>query len=66
MVNYHTQRSLGLLAPTEYARTTRLSPVFRVRVWLRETSTSYCTMLREKKKLCHLCQKDRYAIATIQ
>ena len=38
MVNYRSQKFLGLLAPTQYARTTRLFPDFRVRVWLRETS----------------------------
>ena len=32
MVNYRPQEFLGLLAPTQYARTTRLSPDFRVRV----------------------------------
>ena len=34
MVNYRPQKFLGLLAPTQYARVTRLSPAFRVRVWL--------------------------------
>ena len=38
MVNYRPQKFLGLLAPTQYARVTRLSPAFRVRVWLRETT----------------------------
>ena len=38
MVNYRPQKFLGLLAPTQYARVTTLSPAFRVRVWLRETS----------------------------
>ena len=37
MVNYRPQKFLGLLAPTQYASVTRLSPAFRVRVWLRET-----------------------------
>ena len=38
MVNYRPQKFLGLLAPTQYARVSRLSPAFRVRVWLRETN----------------------------
>ena len=38
-VNYHPQKFLGLLAPTQYASVTRLSPAFRVRVGLRETRT---------------------------
>ena len=41
MVNYRPQKFLGLLAPTQYvslARVTRLSRVFRVRVWLCETT----------------------------
>ena len=37
MVNYRPQKFLGPLAPTQYARVTRLSPAFHVRVWLRET-----------------------------
>ena len=39
MVNYRPQKFLGLLAPTQYARVSRPSPAFRVRVWLRETSS---------------------------
>ena len=31
----------SVLAPTQYARVTRLSPAFRVRVWLRETKAMY-------------------------
>ena len=38
MVNYRSQKFLDLLGPTQYASVTRLSPAFRVRVWLRETS----------------------------
>ena len=38
MVNYRPQKFRGLLAPTQYASITRLSPAFRVRVWLRETT----------------------------
>ena len=38
MVNYRPQKFRGLLAPTQYASVTRLSPAFRVRVWLRETT----------------------------
>ena len=38
MVNYRPQKFLGLLAPTQYARVSRPSPAFRVRVWLRETT----------------------------
>ena len=38
MVNYRPQKFRGLLAPTQYASVTRLSPAFRVRVWLRETN----------------------------
>ena len=37
MVNYRPQKFRGLLAPTQYVSVTRLSPAFRVRVWLRET-----------------------------
>ena len=37
MVNYRPQKFRGLLAPTQYTSVTRLSPAFRVRVWLRET-----------------------------
>ena len=36
-VNYRLQKFLGLLAPTQYARVTRFSLVFRVTVGLRET-----------------------------
>ena len=38
MVNYRPQKFLGLLVQTQYARVTRLSPAFCVRVWLRETN----------------------------
>ena len=38
MVNYRPQKFLGLVAPTQYGRVTGLSPAFRVRVWLRETT----------------------------
>ena len=41
MVNYRPQKFRGLLAPTQYASVTRLSPAFRVRVWLRETIMVY-------------------------
>ena len=40
MVNYRSQKFLDLLGPTQYASVTRLSPAFRVRVWLRETMLS--------------------------
>ena len=38
MVSYHPQKFLGLLAPTQYVRVTRLSPSFCARVWLCETN----------------------------
>ena len=37
MVHYYTQKFLGLLAATQLS-VTRLSPAFRVRVWLHETN----------------------------
>jgi len=37
VVSYPSQKYLNLLAPTPYANVTRLSPTFRVRVWLCET-----------------------------
>ena len=36
-VNYRPEKFLGLPATNQYARVTRLSPAFRVRVLLRET-----------------------------
>ena len=38
IVNYRSQKFMDLLGPTQYASVTRLSPAFRVRVWLRETT----------------------------
>ena len=38
MVNYRPQKFLGLLAPIQYVRVTRLSSIFHARVWLRETN----------------------------
>ena len=40
--NYHPQKFRGLLTPTQDVSVTRLSPAFRVRVWLRETTNSPC------------------------
>ena len=47
MVNYRPQKILGLLAPTHYARVTRLSPSFFVRAVVKYVCMKYYSNLLE-------------------
>ena len=64
MVNYYPQKFRGLLAPTQYVSVTRLSPAFRVRVWLRKTTLLYGQSVSQKiddLSVLATCQSDTSA-----
>ena len=64
--NYRSQKFLDLLGPTQYASVTRLSPAFRVRVWLRETSAHQSAAAQQQIMLFGSPEdKVTYTIATM-